>query len=26
MGLILLPFVNVHKAIADAKKYDANAV
>jgi MFS transporter, UMF1 family len=25
MGLILLPFVNVNKAIADAKKYDANA-
>lgn len=26
MGLILLPFVNVSKAIADAKKYDGNAV
>ena len=26
MGLILLPFVNVNKAIADAKKYDGNAV
>lgn len=26
MGLILLPFVNVSKAVADAKKYDANAV
>ncbi|MDP1546115.1 MAG: MFS transporter [Anaerolineales bacterium] len=26
MGLILLPFVNVNKAIADAKKYDAEAV
>ncbi|MBM4427744.1 MAG: MFS transporter, partial [Chloroflexi bacterium] len=25
MGLILLPFVNVNKAIADAKKYDAEA-
>jgi MFS transporter, UMF1 family len=25
MGLILLPFVNVNKAIADAKKYDADA-
>jgi UMF1 family MFS transporter len=24
-GLILLPFVNVNKAIADAKKYDGNA-
>lgn len=24
-GLILLPFVNVNKAIADAKKYDSNA-
>ncbi|MBI5944617.1 MAG: MFS transporter [Chloroflexi bacterium] len=24
MGLILLPFVNVSKAIADAKKYDGN--
>jgi MFS transporter, UMF1 family len=26
MGLILLPFVNVNKAITDAKKYDAEAV
>jgi len=26
MGLILLPFVNVSKAVADAKKYDGNAV
>jgi MFS transporter, UMF1 family len=26
MGLILLPFVNVNKAISDAKKYDADAV
>ncbi|MFN8381775.1 MAG: MFS transporter [Anaerolineales bacterium] len=26
MGLILLPFVNVSKAVSDAKKYDANAV
>jgi UMF1 family MFS transporter len=24
MGLILLPFVNVGKAIVDAKNYDAN--
>jgi UMF1 family MFS transporter len=24
MGLILLPFVNVNKAVADAKKYDGN--
>ncbi|HNB41510.1 MAG TPA: MFS transporter, partial [Anaerolineales bacterium] len=26
VGLVLLPFVNVNKAIADAKKYDKNAV
>ena len=26
MGLILLPFVNVRKAIDDAKKYDGNSV
>jgi MFS transporter, UMF1 family len=26
MGLILLPFVNVNKAISDAKKYDADAI
>ncbi len=26
MGLILLPFVNVSKAIADAKKYNSNTV
>ena len=26
VGLILLPFVNVNKAISDAKKYDKNAV
>ena len=24
MGLIILPFVNVNKAIADAKSYDGN--